>query len=583
MRSPLSPEKGAPCGPGISLCDGVCTDTRFDPSNCGRCGTACSADAVCDQGSCRAVGSSGAGGRASGTGGSSGFAGVSGSTSPGATAGRGGSTTRGAGGSSGTGCSYPKQMCGIACVNASSDIANCGYCGSRCAAGETCSKSKCVQGCGAALASCSDTCVNLQTDPANCGSCGHVCDGTMACNGGQCGAPCPEGTGFCDGTCSTLSQDNANCGACGVTCSNGDRCSAGVCRGTMSMWPTLGGDVHHSGYNPTETGKPPLTKAFSVNNGKGSLWPAVSDGKTIYVSSSNYFGANQLWALAPDDGHTLWNYNFGDIFSVGQPTVDSGHVYVAQCNEGSTFMYSFVAADGKILWSQPFGSQWEHYWAPLVVGGRVYFDGGGYGGLYGLDQASGTQLFFASEAQWDEWSPLYLDNYVYVFTDGNLYMHDPASGTVVRSAMVAWIWNGYSMNTSPVSDGASIYIISPPNLISFGPNLGSPRWTANGAYQNQPAVADGVVYAISGGQLRANDAATGTVLWTFAADSALKYPPVVAAGHVYVASDASVFAVELATQDQVWKDTPGGWLSIARGQLLVAAQDGTLVAWSLAQ
>jgi outer membrane protein assembly factor BamB len=124
---------------------------------------------------------------------------------------------------------------------------------------------------------------------------------------------------------------------------------------------------------------------------------------------------------------------------------------------------------------------------------------------------------------------------------------------------------------------------SPPNLISFGPNLGSPRWTANGAYQSQPAVADGVVYAISGGQLRANDAATGTVLWTFAADSALKYPPVVAAGHVYVASDASVFAVELATQDQAWKDTPGGWLSIARGQLLVAAQDGTLVAWSLAQ
>jgi hypothetical protein len=157
-------------------------------------------------------------------------------------------------------------------------------------------------------------------------------------------------------------------------------------------------------------------------------------------------------------------------------------------------MYSFVAADGKILWSQPFGSQWEHYWAPLVVGGRVYFDGGGYGGLYGLDQASGTQLFFASEAQWDEWSPLYLDNYAYVFTDGNLHMHDPASGTVVRSAMVAWIWNGYSMNTSPVSDGSSIYIISPPNLI-----------------------------------------------------------------------------------------TPGGWLSIARGQLLVAAQDGTLVAWSLAQ
>jgi outer membrane protein assembly factor BamB len=160
-------------------------------------------------------------------------------------------------------------------------------------------------------------------------------------------------------------------------------------------------------------------------------------------------------------------------------------------------------------------------------------------------------------------------------------MHDLASGTVVRSANITWIWNGYSMNTSPVSDGSSIYIISPPNLIAFGPNLGSPRWTTNGAYKSQPAVADGVVYAISGGQLRATDATTRTVLWTFAADSALKYTPVVAAGYVYVASDDSVFAVEIATQNQAWKNTPGGWLSIACGQLLVAAQDGTLVAWSL--
>ncbi len=52
------------------------------------------------------------------------------------------------------------------------------------------------------------------------------------------------------------------------------------------------------------------------------------------------------------------------------------HVYVAQSNNGgATYMYSLNASDGTLYWSQPFSSQWEHYWAPAVVGGRIYADG----------------------------------------------------------------------------------------------------------------------------------------------------------------------------------------------------------------
>ena len=565
------------CGPGISLCYGGCTDTRWDPQNCGGCGQRCVSGQLCNDGSCVSTGTGGGGGGFGG-GGGGGFGGGGG----GGFGGGGGGGFGGGGG--GGGCSYPSEVCNGTCTDVTSDSNNCGSCGVACGPGNMCSMSTCVLGCTAPLVSCKGVCVDTGGDPANCGGCGVSCASSQTCNGGKCASPCPTGQTFCGEACTDLGSDPANCGGCDIGCAHDQTCQAGLCRGAASVWPTLGGDVHHTGYNPAETGKPPLTLAWSISIGSVALWPAVSDGTTIYVSSQGSFSANGaiLSALAPADGHNLWQYNFGNVFGIGQPTVTDGHVFIAQSNNGGeTYMYSFVAADGTLFWSQPFDSQWEHYWAPVVVGGRVYADGGSYGGLYAFDEASGGELFFAYEDQWDEWSPLYFDNHVYTFTNGNLRMFDALSGALALSTTVSWIWNGYDMNTSPISDGAQLYIISPPNLVAYAPNFGRPAWTANGSYSSQPAVAAGVVYSISGGQLRANDAATGALLWSFAGDSALDHPPVVAAGTVYVASEANVYAVDVTSHAQVWSNTPGGWLSIAAGQLLVASNNGVFTAWSL--
>ncbi|MGH8921275.1 MAG: hypothetical protein ACRD0H_23570 [Actinomycetes bacterium] len=42
-----------------------------------------------------------------------------------------------------------------------------------------------------------------------------------------------------------------------------------------------------------------------------------------------------------------------------------------------------------------------------------------------------------------------------------------------------------------------------------------------------------------------------------------------------------MYAVGIPTHQQVWTNTPGGWLSIAAGQLIVASNNGVLTAWSL--
>lgn len=373
---------------------------------------------------------------------------------------------------------------------------------------------------------------------------------------------------------------------CDSVCATGEMCAAGICLGPTSRWTTLGGDVHHSGYNVNETAGPPIAMAWQAPLAQAALWPAASDGTTVYVSARTDFAPTTLLsALSPADGHTLWSHDFGNIFAVGQATVSGSRVYIAQCNSYmGTYMYSFANSGSTIFWSTKLTQQWEHYWAPLVAPtGRIYFDGGFYGGLYGLETTGGMQTFFNSSLeQYDEWSPLLLNGMIYTFVAGKLRTHDPGSGMILSTVTVPWNWMGWSMLTAPVSDGDKIYVIAPPNLYAFHPGQAMPAWTASASFTGMPAVANGVVYAISGGQLRATDANGGTMLWTFAGDNQLSYPPVVTNNHVYVASTTTAFALKPSTQVGVWKTSPGGWLSIAGGQLYVAQSNGTLSAYTLA-
>src|SRR5688572_22294193 len=73
----------------------------------------------------------------------------------------------GAGGSgSVTTCSAPLTKCGEACVDLTTNAANCGACGTSCAAGMTCAGSTCA--CQAGLSNCSGACVNVAMDTRNC-------------------------------------------------------------------------------------------------------------------------------------------------------------------------------------------------------------------------------------------------------------------------------------------------------------------------------------------------------------------------------------------------------------------------------
>jgi hypothetical protein len=133
-------------------------------------------------------------------------------------------------------------------INVLTDNDNCGVCGARCGAGQSCFNGVCL--CPAGTVQCMAeqgvTCASLDDDPFNCGACRHECpipDALLGeahvratCKLGQCGTACDEGYADCDGNvsngCETyVWSDPNNCGACGVRCDigGGQPCIRGQC------------------------------------------------------------------------------------------------------------------------------------------------------------------------------------------------------------------------------------------------------------------------------------------------------------------------------------------------------------------
>ena len=121
-----------------------------------------------------------------------------------------------------------------------------------------------------------------------------------------------------------------------------------------------------------------------VSPSGSALSPVTVESGRAFATYSTYFGTvAPITGYDVSDGSPLWAYNFGAVESVGHPSVVGGTVYV-QTNHGTSgdsYLWAFDAAGGTVTWAAVFDSQWENFWAPLVVGGSVFIDGGEYGGL----------------------------------------------------------------------------------------------------------------------------------------------------------------------------------------------------------
>ncbi|MBE7483516.1 MAG: hypothetical protein HS104_26495 [Polyangiaceae bacterium] len=171
---------GAGCPGTLTDCNGTCTNTEFDPTNCGACGTACATGEFCSQGQCA--------GQCLGT-----------------------------------------KNCGGKCVDTDTDPANCGACGTACPTGQVCSVGVCGVSCTGGATKCGTECVDIQSNPNHCGGCAAACPSGQVCSAGACSTSCGTGYTKCGNSCVDVKNDKNNCGACGTVCPSGQACLQGTC------------------------------------------------------------------------------------------------------------------------------------------------------------------------------------------------------------------------------------------------------------------------------------------------------------------------------------------------------------------
>jgi hypothetical protein len=118
-------------------------------------------------------------------------------------------------------------VCNGVCVDLAVDAANCGTCGTACAATQVCRDSTCTCPLGTGPCGPNRECMDIYSDTSNCGGCGIACGTNQYCQNGFC--YCNAGYEFCGADCVDLKTDRRNCGQCAYQCGAFDSCIQGVC------------------------------------------------------------------------------------------------------------------------------------------------------------------------------------------------------------------------------------------------------------------------------------------------------------------------------------------------------------------
>lgn len=136
-----------------------------------------------------------------------------------------------------------------------------------------------------------------------------------------------------------------------------------------------------------------------------------------------------------------------------------------------------------------------------------------------LNFGTGSCLTHVGREGCDLWTPAFYNGVLYSYVQGSFVASDPGSGALLWNNAIRGDFSSmlYSMNATAALDGTHAYLVSPPQLAALNIVTQDFDWIVSGSFTGTPAVADGVVYAISGGAMIASDATTGAQLFTFTA------------------------------------------------------------------
>ena len=364
----------------------------------------------------------------------------------------------------------------------------------------------------------------------------------------------------------------------------------------VGEWETFQRDAGHSGYVPATF--QPRSFAYKwewrrpTAGTLGFINAVTTAPGLVFVSDDEYFGSPSLRALRESDGGVVWQQTFQNYPALNPPAAANGKVYVATTGHQQTFLWAFNASTGVPVFQNTFSGQWPHVLSPTIRDGRVYTNGGYYGGgVYAFNASTGDQQWSMFSGDDDMTTPAVDDSRAY-FYDGNaLVTYDTATGvrlsTTSDPSNPGW---GYSYHGAPMlglpdsvttfSGGASsgrasssVEHSGPRALINFSVANNAVRWRTTRMYMTQPATAKGIVYAGANTpkSFDAIDEATGQILWSWVppvSDVHFHRNVVVTDNLVFVSTDRAIYAIDLVTRQPVWSYPTPGMMAISGGGTL---------------
>jgi large repetitive protein len=259
-------------------------------------------------------------------------------------------------------------------------------------------------------------------------------------------------------------------------------------------WPTYGKGPSHTGYVPGKLNGLPWVQKWKTPMPHSVLSQVAVGGGRVYVSAGYYFSAMSLRALDANTGAGIWTNNLPSVNSISPPSYDSGIVFNQQGQGGTpSYIRSFDASTGATNWATPFTSQGYNYMAPVVAAGRVFTDTGYYHGLTSFNQTNGGQQWFVELGGSEQWAPAYYNGKVYTWL-GSFTEWNPTTGTA-NWTLTNGLSGAASSRTVAIADERAYFIGSGLYCINLATHTNA--WTINGNFSGTPAIANGIVYAIS--------------------------------------------------------------------------------------
>jgi hypothetical protein len=344
-------------------------------------------------------------------------------------------------------------------------------------------------------------------------------------------------------------------------------------------WTTFMANAQHTGYIDATVDPAAFSERWARSPlGTASAYQATTGGGRLFLATTSYFSTQLVAALDPASGSLLWQRDFGGIFGLNQVTWDdaSASVYVTSGGHQDTYLYALNQTDGTLRYQTPFDSQWEHWKAPVIAGSAIVTAGGYYGGMYGFDKASGTQLFFRGGSQTDGWGPA-VENGVAWITDGGVKGISATTGTVVLAASDPRLT---AVTTPIIAAPGTMITVTGGRMLAVSLATGAITWEQSATFSGSPVTGKGVIYAVSGTVVAARSVSDGALLWTWSPPAPYSVPQSLALVNnvLFLSSNGgygsagATFAIDLASHRTVWSYPLAGELSISgRGLLYIVA------------